>query len=816
MLYLLAEQFDFAGPMNLLRYLSFRVGGAVATALFLGLLIGPRFIALLRVRQGKGQPIRHDGPQSHLAKRGTPTMGGLMMLTALGVSALLWMELTNRYVWACLLVTAGFGLIGFLDDWAKVRKHSHAGVSGKLRLAAEFVIAALATWLIVSGNGTHLYVPFFSNVAIDLSWFYVPFGMLVIVGAGNAVNLTDGLDGLATMPVIIASVAFMLIVYLVGRIDYATYLGIPHVPGAGDLAILCGAIVGSGLAFLWFNAPPAAVFMGDTGSLALGGALGAIAVSSHHEIVLGIIGGLFVVEALVGHHPGVLLQAHRPPRVQDGPDPPPFRTARLVGAHGGDPLLDRGLRPGARRPVHVEAQVIVAEAWAGKRYAVYGLARSGAATMRALTAAGAEVVAWDERAEVREKILPGTGRGTATRSGVVGGSGAVPLHRSSSGPPPRSGEDLTLADPLTLDLAAFDAVVISPGVPLNAHPLVERARAAGTPLIGDIELFAQARAGLPDHRVVGITGTNGKSTVTALVDHLCRAAGVPSLAAGNIGEPILAAEPLPAGGIYVLELSSYQTDLTRTLDCDVAVLLNITPDHLDRYADFDAYAAAKGRLFQMQSAGHTAVIALTDAPSAAIAQAAPARVRRVAPGVCLDQSRWPALGGPHNAVNALCAIEVARVLGLPEAAIDRGLESFRGLPHRLERLRTCDGVLFVNDSKATNPEAAAPALAAFDRIHWIVGGQAKRPDLDPCRASFGHVLRAYTIGEAGGPFADLLEDEVPVSRSGTLEAAVAEAEERAGDGDTVLLSPACASFDQFADFAARGDRFRELVEALPC
>ncbi len=298
MLYLLAQQFDFAGPLNLLRYLSFRVGGAVATALFVGLLIGPRFIALLRVRQGKGQPIRADGPQSHLAKRGTPTMGGLLILTALGLSVLLWMELTNRYVWACLLVIAGFGVIGFMDDWAKVKKYSHAGVSGRVRLLAEFVIAGVATWIIISGNGTLLYVPFFSGVALNLSWFYIPFGMLVIVGAGNAVNLTDGLDGLATMPVIIASLAFMLIVYLVGRFDYAGYLGIPHVPGAGDLAILCGGVVGAGLAFLWFNAPPAAVFMGDTGSLALGGALGAIAVSSHHEIVLGIIGGLFVLEAL--------------------------------------------------------------------------------------------------------------------------------------------------------------------------------------------------------------------------------------------------------------------------------------------------------------------------------------------------------------------------------------------------------------------------------------------------------------------------------------------------------------------------------------
>ena len=297
MLYLIADRLHFPGILNLLRYLSFRTGGAVATALFLGLLIGPRFIGWLRVRQGKGQPIRDDGPQSHLAKRGTPTMGGLMILTSLGIASLLWMDLTNPYVWACLAVTFGFGLIGFLDDYDKVKKNSHAGVSGRVRLMGEFAIAGLAAWLITANNGTELYVPFFNNFHLNLGPAYILFAAFVIVGAGNAVNLTDGLDGLATMPVIIASVAFMIIVYLAGNAKFATYLGIPHVPGAGDLAIFCGAVVGAGLAFLWFNAPPAAVFMGDTGSLALGGALGAIAVTAHHEIVLAIIGGLFVLEA---------------------------------------------------------------------------------------------------------------------------------------------------------------------------------------------------------------------------------------------------------------------------------------------------------------------------------------------------------------------------------------------------------------------------------------------------------------------------------------------------------------------------------------
>ncbi|HKX22638.1 MAG TPA: phospho-N-acetylmuramoyl-pentapeptide-transferase [Rhizorhapis sp.] len=297
MLYWLATTLEFEGAFNLIRYLSFRTGAAVATALFLGLLMGPKFIGWLRVRQGKGQPIREDGPQTHFAKRGTPTMGGLMILTSIAISVFLWMDLSSVYVWACIFVTLGFGAIGFLDDYDKVSKSSHKGVPGRVRLLMEFLIAGGAAWLIVSQTGTALYVPFYNGPAIDLGPVYYIFAAFVIVGAGNAVNLTDGLDGLATMPVIIACVAFMLIAYIVGRADYATYLGIPHVPGAGDLTILLGAIIGAGLAFLWFNAPPAAVFMGDTGSLALGGALGVIAVTVRHEIVLAIIGGLFVLEA---------------------------------------------------------------------------------------------------------------------------------------------------------------------------------------------------------------------------------------------------------------------------------------------------------------------------------------------------------------------------------------------------------------------------------------------------------------------------------------------------------------------------------------
>ena len=289
--------------LNVFRYITFRTGGAMVTAALFVFLFGPWIIDHLRLRQGKGQPIRTDGPQSHLVtKKGTPTMGGLMILSGLVVATLLWANPLNPYVWIVLAVTLGFGFVGFYDDYLKVTKQTSSGFGGSIRLVMEAVIALAACYALVrlgrDAQSTSLAVPFFKYVIINFGWFFVIFGAFVIVGAGNAVNLTDGLDGLAIVPVMIASASFGLIAYLAGNVVFSDYLQINYVAGTGELAVLCGAVLGAGLGFLWFNAPPASIFMGDTGSLALGGMLGSIAVAVKHEIVLAVIGGLFVLEAV--------------------------------------------------------------------------------------------------------------------------------------------------------------------------------------------------------------------------------------------------------------------------------------------------------------------------------------------------------------------------------------------------------------------------------------------------------------------------------------------------------------------------------------
>jgi phospho-N-acetylmuramoyl-pentapeptide-transferase len=303
MLYWMSSFADTISVLNVFRYLTVRTGGATVTALIFVFWLGPSIIDLLRLKQGKGQPIRLDGPASHLlTKKGTPTMGGLMILSGLLVSIVLWSNLLNPYVWVVLGVTIGFGGVGFYDDYLKVTKQTHGGFAGRARLLIEAVIAAAACYALAKigrpAFSTSLTFPLFKELVVDLGWFFVVFGAFIIVGAGNAVNLTDGLDGLAIGPVMIAAGSFGFIAYLVGNALYADYLQIHFVSGAGELAVLCGAVIGAGLGFLWFNAPPASIFMGDTGSLALGGLIGTVAVATKHEVALAIIGGLFVLEAV--------------------------------------------------------------------------------------------------------------------------------------------------------------------------------------------------------------------------------------------------------------------------------------------------------------------------------------------------------------------------------------------------------------------------------------------------------------------------------------------------------------------------------------
>ncbi len=293
---------DNAAFFDLFRSLTFRTGGAIVTSLIICFFIAKPMINWLKSKQAEGQPIRNDGPESHLQKAGTPTMGGLMILISVLISTLIWVDITNAFIWYALLVMMGYGAIGFADDYLKLTKRNTKGLSGKLKILAQLIIGSIATYGIMSAMpenlSTHIAPPFFKDVLINVSWFFLPWSLIVIIGASNAVNLTDGLDGLAIVPVAIAAGCFGLIAYLVGRVDYSEYLYLYHVPGTAELAIICGALIGGAMGFLWYNAPPAAIFMGDTGSLAMGGLLGAIAVMTKHEIVLAIIGGLFVLETV--------------------------------------------------------------------------------------------------------------------------------------------------------------------------------------------------------------------------------------------------------------------------------------------------------------------------------------------------------------------------------------------------------------------------------------------------------------------------------------------------------------------------------------
>ena len=458
--------------------------------------------------------------------------------------------------------------------------------------------------------------------------------------------------------------------------------------------------------------------------------------------------------------------------------------------------------------------MIPATGFEGKTVAVFGLGRTGLATARALDAGGAAVAAWDDNEQARQ---------------AAGAAGLDPIDLSG------------------FDFASLAAVVLSPGVPLThpePHWTVRRSAEAGIPVIGDTELFVRALAAADaGSRLVAVTGTNGKSTTTALIGHILKTAGRDVQIGGNIGRAVLELEPPIPGRIYVVEFSSYQLNLTPGIKPDVALLLNLSEDHLDRHGDMDRYAAVKAGIFANQDAGDTAVIGIDDERSAAIARDHPglARTRRISwrnmrdDGICADGGVLydtasgtrteladlrdiPALRGMHNQQNAAAAAAAVAALGLSGAELAGGLASFSGLAHRMEQVGRRGQVLFINDSKATNADAAAHALAAFEDIFWIAGGQAKAGGISSLDAFFPRIRRAYLIGEAMDDFFATLDGRVDAIRSGTLDIALNQAASDADGHETpeavVLLSPACASFDQFPSFAKRGDRFRELVSGL--
>ncbi|NQW49835.1 MAG: UDP-N-acetylmuramoyl-L-alanine--D-glutamate ligase [Rhodospirillales bacterium] len=445
----------------------------------------------------------------------------------------------------------------------------------------------------------------------------------------------------------------------------------------------------------------------------------------------------------------------------------------------------------------------------GSSFVVLGLARSGLATVRALRAAGIECIAWDDSA---------TSRDAAAQAGA------------------------RIADPVTIDWSEIAALVISPGIPSTLpapHPVAVVARAAGKPIICDVELLARAQ---PEAQFVAITGTNGKSTTTALIGHILQQAGARCEVGGNIGRGALDLAPLGKGGLYVLELSSYQLELLETFHADIAVWLNITPDHIDRHGDIAGYVAAKKNIFARQRAGDCAVIGTEDEPSRAVEREMTARAgiacvpvaldRPIANGISyragmlvdadgytVDFSDVLTLPGDHNAQNAACAWAVCRWLDVPRETIVAGLRTYPGLPHRQERVAAVGSVVYINDSKATNADATARALSSYDDIYWILGGQAKEGGVAPLGSYFDRIRHAFLIGEATELFAGQLDGKLPYSRCGDLQSALdaahALAQREAAGPAVVLLSPACASWDQWKSYEHRGDAFRAMARALP-
>ncbi|SPW48008.1 UDP-N-acetylmuramoylalanine--D-glutamate ligase [Escherichia coli] len=799
MLVWLAEHLvKYYSGFNVFSYLTFRAIVSLLTALFISLWMGPRMIAHLQ-KLSFGQVVRNDGPESHFSKRGTPTMGGIMILTAIVISVLLWAYPSNPYVWCVLVVLVGYGVIGFVDDYRKVVRKDTKGLIARWKYFWMSVIAlGVAFALYLAGKdtpATQLVVPFFKDVMPQLGLFYILLAYFVIVGTGNAVNLTDGLDGLAIMPTVFVAGGFALVAWATGNMNFASYLHIPYLRHAGELVIVCTAIVGAGLGFLWFNTYPAQVFMGDVGSLALGGALGIIAVLLRQEFLLVIMGGVFVVETL-----SVILQVgsfklrgqrifrmapiHHHYELKGWPEPRVIVRFWIISLM----LVLIGL-------ANAEGTLIMAD-YQGKNVVIIGLGLTGLSCVDFFLARGVTPRVMDTR---------------MTPPGLDKLPEAVERHTGS------------LNDEW---LMAADLIVASPGIAL-AHPSLSAAADAGIEIVGDIELFCR-EAQAP---IVAITGSNGKSTVTTLVGEMAKAAGVNVGVGGNIGLPALMLLDDECE-LYVLELSSFQLETTSSLQAVAATILNVTEDHMDRYPfGLQQYRAAKLRIYE------NAKVCVVNADDALTMPIRGADERCVSFGVNMGDyhlnhqqgETWlrvkgekvlnvkeMKLSGQHNYTNALAALALADAAGLPRASSLKALTTFTGLPHRFEVVLEHNGVRWINDSKATNvgsTEAALNGLHVDGTLHLLLGGDGKSADFSPlARYLNGDNVRLYCFGRDGAQLA-ALRPEV-AEQTETMEQAMRLLAPRVQPGDMVLLSPACASLDQFKNFEQRGNEFARLAKEL--
>ncbi len=799
MLVWLAEHLvKYYSGFNVFSYLTFRAIVSLLTALFISLWMGPRMIARLQ-KLAFGQVVRNDGPESHFSKRGTPTMGGIMILTAITVSVLLWAYPSNPYVWCVLTVLIGYGIIGFVDDYRKVVRKDTKGLIARWKYFWMSVIAlGVAFALYLAGKdtpATELVVPFFKDVMPQLGLFYILLAYFVIVGTGNAVNLTDGLDGLAIMPTVFVAAGFALVAWATGNMNFANYLHIPYLRHAGELVIVCTAIVGAGLGFLWFNTYPAQVFMGDVGSLALGGALGIIAVLLRQEFLLVIMGGVFVVETL-----SVILQVGsfklRGQRIfRMAPIHHHYELKGWPGAARYRALLDYFADAGADWPGDAEGTLIMAD-YQGKKVVIIGLGMTGLSCVDFFMARGVTPRVMDTRV-----APPGLDKLPESVECHVGG----------------------LNDTWLL---AADLIVASPGIAL-AHPSLSAAADAGVEIVGDIELFCR-EAQAP---IIAITGSNGKSTVTTLVGEMAKAAGVNVGVGGNIGLPALMLLDTDRE-LYVLELSSFQLETTSSLQAVAATILNVTEDHMDRYPlGLQQYRAAKLRIYENAK---TCVVNADDALTMPVRGADERCISfgvdvgdyhlnrqqgetwlRVKGEKVLNVKEMP-LTGQHNYSNALAALALADAAGLPRASSLKALTTFTGLAHRFQLVLDHNGVRWINDSKATNvgsTEAALNGLQLDGTLYLLLGGDGKSADFTPLKRYLGgDRIRLYCFGRDGAELAEL-RPEVAVQTE-TMEQAMRQIAPLVKAGDMVLLSPACASLDQFKNFEQRGEMFARLAKEL--